>query len=351
MVMNASSDASSLVKDHGHASLSYATLDRRLERFYMEGAEREGGAEGPERLEGFIGYRRSGKTLLALSDPICAPENVPSLLDGFKTFGQDQRKRTAFFAATNRFAKEFTDAGYEGVRVARDAVVNVERFTIRGNRMENVRRGYNHARNVGMEIFEYRPGEGRDQSVEKSCTSISEEWLKEKRRPELEFILGRLDWHAPGDRRFFIARSKRGVEGFMVFHPVSSSGWYMDMSRRRVDAPNGTTDFLLVNSLNAFQEEGARRLYMGMVPNTDFPKELGNAGAATKAALRFLAKRFDRFYPVRSEVFFKKKYRPVWEDLFLYTDSKVTFGLMYDVFKIFQPRGFTGLLMSGRRKK
>jgi phosphatidylglycerol lysyltransferase len=211
--------------------------------------------------------------------------------------------------------------------------------------MMNVRRGYNHARNVGMSWWEYRPGEERDRELEEECDDISKEWLDAKGGLEIQFILGRADWDNPGERRFFMARSPRGVEGFLIYHPAyNMDGWYLDMSRRRMDSPNGTMDFLLLESLAAFREEGARRLYMGMIPDLTFPDELERSGPIFRKVVKTLAKQAELFYPVRSETFFKQKYNPVWEDLYLCTGEEMSMGLLHDLLKAFRPEGVLGIM-------
>ena len=326
-------DRSGLLRRYGTSSLSYSTVAPRLSIYTHEG------------VEGYVAFKRSGKTLLALGDPVCAEGDVKGLVEGFIAHGSSLGARPVLFAATGRYSQQYKELGLRGLRVARDSVLDVTRFTLKGNRMMNVRRGYNRANNVGLQFMEYKPQEVRDRDLEEQCIEISKHWLKGKGMPELDFILWRLDWDAVGDRRFFVAMTEERVEGFLAFEPVYPRDWYMDMSRRRDDSPNGTTDFLVVNSIEAFRGEGCERLYLGMVPNLDFTDEVKDSGAFTIWVLGFISRHFDRFYPASSESFFKNKYRPVWEDLYLYLDGPVTLALMRDVFKACQPKGLIRSLL------
>jgi len=326
-------EARNAARAYGQSSLSYSTLDPRLKRFTL-----------PDKV-GYVAYARTRKTLVALTGPVCADGDVGEFIDGFKALGEDEGLRTAFFGVGEGNAEAYQERGYHRLQVARDSVLDLGSFTTQGNRMENVRRGYNRAKNEGLQAEEYRPLEERDHLLEEECHVISNEWLHSRGTPELEFVIGRLDWDEPGDRRFFVARSERGLEAFLVMHPVyAKQGWYLDMSRRRSSSPNGTIDFLQVNAIETLKNEGARLLYLGMIPHIDAADELKGVGGVQKWALRFIARHFDFFYPASSETFFKDKYRPAWEPLYMYTSAPATFGLFHDIFKLFLPGGTLGIL-------
>jgi len=322
-------------RKYGASSLAYSTLDPRLEMTQVAG------------IDGYLAYKRAGKTLFGIYGPVCHPDNAPRLVDEFRRRAKDEGCRSAFFGATGEMAAALEGMGFTKHRAARDSWIDISEFSTRGNRMMNVRRGYNRARNVGLRWSEYTPGEKRKKTVEKECDIISRQWIKEKGGLELQFILGQADWSNPGDRRFFIARSERRIEGFLVYHPVyNEDSWYLDMSRRRTDSPNGTMDFLMVGTLGMFREEGARKLYMGMIPDLTFPDGLEKTNVVTRRVVKALVHRAEFFYPVTSETFFKQKYQPTWEDLYLCIEGKVNLGLLNDLLKAFQPKGVLGILGS-----
>ena len=103
-------------------------------------------------------------------------------------------------------------------------------------------------------------------------------------------------------------------------------------------------DFLLVETLNLLRSEGAEKVYLGMIPDLDFPKELKDTGPAVRTMVKAFARRAELFYPVRTETFFKKKYQPVWEDLYLCVDRRITMGILHDLLKAFQPAGVRGIV-------
>lgn len=329
-------DKLDIVRKYGNCSLAYATLDTRLEHFT------------PKGLEGYIAFKRGKKNLIALSEPVCPLENIKPLINGFKALGRKEGLGTAFFATAKRHIPSFRRNGYRVCKIAEDSIVNVEKFTLRGNKMQNARRGYNRAKNANLEAMEYSPKEARDMGLEEECQKISREWLRNKKKPELEFVLGRLDWNEPGDRRFFIARSKDRIEGFLTFHPIYGVGWYMDLSRYRNDAPNGTTDFLICESLMKFKTAGDKAVYLGFSPYLDFVRELKDTRFLTKWIIHISTRHFHHFYPVESQRFFKEKYNPRWDWLYLCSSNRITLSLFRDILIAFQPQGVKGYIRRER---
>ncbi len=322
-----------LVRKYGNYSLCYSSLDPRLERFFVPG------------VEGFIAYKPSGRTLVGLAEPVCAPLDLPVFINAFKEQGAKKGMRVVFFGASGQAISSMRNAGFECTPAGRDSRINIQAFSLAGKRMANVRGGYNRASNGDLRAWEYQPEKGRDKVVQAQCSRISDEWLSSKGGVELEFVIGRLDWERPGDRRFFVASDNGGVQGFLVLHPIpASNGWYMDMSRRGLGSPYGTMDYLLVNAIEALKKEGSMRLYLGMLPNLAFPTKVCNIDPIHRKILLFVSSNFDRFYPYSSEKFFKSKYCPTWEDLYFCSEGRLDAPLARDMFRVFMNTGLLAML-------
>lgn len=322
-----------IARKYGRSSLSYITLDRRNEVLTLDG------------VEGYVAHRRSGKTQVGMGGPVCSGKDEKVMIEAFRSMCKENGTRPVFFGSTKSQKRTLSGLGFECIVAARDSRVDLKKFSTRGNRMLNVRRGYNHARNVGLRWEEYRPARKRDAKVERECDAISDEWLEDKGGLELEFIVGRTDWDFAGERRFFIARSDRRVEGFLTYHPVyGRNSWYLDLSRRRMDSPNGTMDYLVVESMRMFKEEGSPFCYLGMIPELNFPRQLETSGPVIKSVIKGLIDQAEFFYPASSERFFKDKYGPVWDDLYLCMDGSLSIGFIHDMIKVFQPAGVRGMM-------
>ncbi len=320
-----------LLMEYGDFSLSYTTLDERLERFTMDG------------VEGYIAYKVSGKTLIAVAQPVCDPKDIYAMVCGFREFGQKQKKRTVFFGTGEAQQEIMRNTGYNSAKAAIDSALGVKNFTTSGNKMENVRRGYKKGVKAGLEFIEHDLT--FNGNVKSECEQIYDKWLTAKDTPAIEFIFGHLDWPHKWGKRCFLARSAERIEGFLVYETVPASGrWYLDLSPSRSDAVQGTMDFLMVESIEQFKKEGVDVIYTGMVPNMGFADEVEDVTLPVKRALDHIVANFDRYYPVSSEKFFKNKYRPLWEPLYFHWQGQIGTTLAVDMYRAFQPGGLKGVL-------
>ena len=316
---------------YGHSPLSYMTLNSGLRHFTLDGAE------------GYIAWKRAGGTAVALADPVTRAEDVGRLVEAFRAQIEAQGDRVAFFGATERFERQMVSTGFRKFVLGRDSVLDVASFSRGGNKMENVRKGVNHARRSGLEASELRDGDGDAARAFSELHRICGEWLRIKRSPELENVVWKLDSSPNPDIRYFVARSADRIDAFATFNPIFPTGdWYLDLTRRRPDSPNGVLDFLLVEAIDVLRDEGARRLYLGMVPEPEIHRQMtpGPASGLVGFASRFS----EMFYPVEGERFFKNKYGPRWTDTFIFSDGELTMSMLYDLFLFVQPGGLAGIL-------
>jgi lysylphosphatidylglycerol synthetase-like protein (DUF2156 family) len=316
---------------YGHSPLSYMTLNSSLCHFTDDGAE------------GYIAWKRAGGTAVALTDPITCPEDASRLMDAFREQRRAEGDRVAVFGATGRFDKQMVSMGFRKNVLGYDSVLDVPSFSLGGNKMENVRRGVNHARRSGLEASELSDGGGNATRPFSELHRICGEWLRIKRTPELENVVWKLG-HSPNpDIRYFVARSAGRIEAFATFNPIFPTGdWYLDLTRRRADSPNGVLDFLLVEAIGVLRAGGARRLYLGMVPEPDIHRQMA-AGPAS-GLVGFATRFSDMFYPVEGARFFKSKYGPRWTDTFIFSDGELTMSMLHDLFLFVQPGGLAGIL-------
>ena len=323
----------SICKRYGHSPLSYLTLNPRLSHFTRPGAD------------GYIAWGKAGRTAVALTDPITSVEDLEGLTGAFRMDCEARDEHVVFFGATGRFDRELVRLGYHRYILGRDAVLDAAGFSLKGNRMQNIRRGCNHARNVGLEAFELKGGSGADMKAFHEIHDISRKWLRLKRTPEIEHIVWKLDSVPNPDLRYFIARSSDRLEAFVTFNPIYPTGdWYLDLTRRRVDAPNGVLDYLIVESLKVLRAEGMRKLYLGMVPDPKIHRQMYPGQRIMKGMMRLGAQFSDLLYPVKSEHFFKEKYQPRWKENFIFSADRLTAWRLYDILEFVQPEGLAGIL-------
>jgi len=237
-------------------------------------------------VEGFVAYEcRAGLRVIA-GDPVCAAEDMPALLRRARR-GAPLRPCFAY-AVSPRTLPAFHAAGFAAVGIGAEPVFDPRSFSLAGGARATIRAAVNHARSAGVVVAEHVPAAIRrgygppdvqatrqaeaDAEVQAVVTDreladISREWLAGKGGEPLGFLLGDPAARPDSRKRWFVARRDERVEAFVVLEPVlARGGWYLDVTRRRPDAPRGTMELLTTEVLLKLGREGVPYASMGLSP-------------------------------------------------------------------------------------
>ena len=296
------------LRSYGTNSTSYVLL---------EGAKRY--FTSP-RVNGFIAYQISAGVAVIGGDPVCAVADAPALLADFLA-ASDGRAVCAYLVMPD-FLDAFRQAGFGDVQIGNEAVFNLDRFTLAGGQMELVRAATNKARREGVRIIEHHPFAPDAGVLNAELRAVSDEWLRNKNNREMGFLLGGLGLESLTAKRYFIARSGGGngrVEGFIVCEPIyGRRGYYLDVTRRRMDAVRGTMELLTTEIFRTLHAEGYAMASMGLAPlaNMDDP-DLKRHPRLTRL-MHFAYEHVENSYDFKHLYRYKAKYHPhVWERRYL----------------------------------
>ncbi|MGQ0766768.1 MAG: phosphatidylglycerol lysyltransferase domain-containing protein [Gemmatimonadota bacterium] len=281
---------------------------------------------------GFVAWERRFGCPVIAGDPVCeVADATPLLLQLRRRF----RPRPVFaYAVSARMVEAFRSAGFACVPVGAEPIFDPSSFALAGGARATLRAAVNHATKAGVRVSEHFPRAPGAALLNNELEALSAEWLSAHGNGELSFLLGLPRLGERTRKRYFVARSAQRVEGFMVCEPIpASGGWYIDVTRRRVDALRGTMELLSTTAMRAFGVEGVRRVSMGLAPLARL--DLGASIADDSPSLRL---RFERvFNEVRSPYGFeslaryKTKYAPdSWEPAF-FCLAGAGAGLVMDV--------------------
>ena len=144
---------------------------------------------------------------------------------------------------------------------------------------------------------------------------LSEEWLGDKKLPEMGFTLGGLDEALDPDVKVGLALDKDGViQGVTSWMPVYGGddkivGWTLDLMRRVDGGFRATMEFLIASSCLYFKAEGAQFLSLSGAPLAKSGSEAGNE-TAVERFLDTLGSTLEPVYGFRSLHQFKSKFQP-----------------------------------------
>jgi lysylphosphatidylglycerol synthetase-like protein (DUF2156 family) len=109
-----------------------------------------------------------------------------------------------------------------------------------------------------------------------------------------------------------------GLFGFLTWAPIfACRGWALDLMRRSDSAPNGTIEFLIVQTLERLRQRGDELMSLGLAPLANTSGSSSEAVRSLDRAIELIYNRFDTIYGFKSLHQFKQKFGPRWENRYL----------------------------------
>ena len=338
-----SAQVAALLRKYGDNSVSAFALEPDTDYFFSDNGR------------AVIAYRFESDTLLAIGDPLGPPEEIQPLLQSFAAYCRERDWQFAFYQARPERLPEYRQMGWRAIHIGEDPVLWTEGFTLEGSELGALRRNVRKLERDGLEARMFVPGENpfdpaRDpDNLLGQMNEISHEWLQGRPGGERGFCMGRFDPHRLNQVWLAVAwhPGKKRVEAFSTWVPVwARRGWAIDLMRRRSDALTGSTEFLVVKSVEHARARGDAMLSLSLSalakveeprvapaaeegadeatpePSTvtapDVAAPTMPAGAITDDRAReFLMEHLARFYDFKNLFRWKKKFRPAFEDRYL----------------------------------
>jgi phosphatidylglycerol lysyltransferase len=266
-----------------------------------------------ERASAFIMYGVSGRTWVAMGDPLGPEAEHASLVRRFHEMCHRHGGRVAFYEVGKANLYLYLDIGLTVLKLGEEALVSLPEFTLEGGE-------YKHLRNITSRLerdglrFEFLPRESVP-DVLPELEEISDAWLEAKNTREKGFSLGFFD---PGYLLEFPAALVRHEGRILAFANVwlgAGEELSVDLMRHRLDAPRSVMDFLFVRLMQWGREHGFSWFNLGMVPL----KGLENRALVPLwHRLGAMVFRYgEHFYNFQGLRQFKEKFGPRWEPRYL----------------------------------
>jgi lysylphosphatidylglycerol synthetase-like protein (DUF2156 family) len=267
-------------------------------------------------IDGVVAYALWRNIAVVLADPISSPQYREQLVHGFIHFCRECDWRPVFYCLHHSNRDLYERAGFQLVRIAEEARQTLADFKLTGARFQNLRTARNKAVKNGFQFGWYGGKTAPDSGLEKQFENLSKEWLKQKHIGEMSFDLSSFSVTDLREKGAAYVRTTDGrLLAFATWHPYAhGQGRCLDLMRSHADE-KGVMDFLLLESIETFRNQGVEEVCFGSAPlaNTSDPDK----HCASDRAIRFIFDNFDRFYGYKRLFFFKQKYGPRWEPRYL----------------------------------
>ncbi len=291
--------AAEILKEHGRSSLDFFKVWPDKSYFF------------PASADCFISYRVGANVAVALGDPVGPESAIESTIRAFKEFCEVHDWGAAFHQTPPDFLPIYEKIGFKKFKTGDDAIVELDKFSLDGAPMKQIRHTINKLEKAGTRIEQWQPPVPN--GVLQQLKAVSDEWLHIAGRRERRFSLGLFDWDYVKSTPVMSAVDNEGqVLAFVNVIPSYKKGdATIDLMRRSKNAPGGVMDFLLVRLLDHFKEQGYATFDMGMAPMSGFHE--GEEASLEERAIHFFMQRMTfllRFGGLRA---YKAKFATVWE--------------------------------------
>ncbi|CAN5371650.1 DUF2156 domain-containing protein [soil metagenome] len=300
--VNASMSIRSLLHRGGRGSLSWMATWPGNHYWFSEGRTSA------------VAYRVVNGIAIALGEPLGQTDDRAIVIRDFTVFCTDHGWTPVFYVVSAELQPVFDDLNWAMLKIAEEAIISPDSFSLEGKKMQDVRTAINKAVKTGVraELTSYQHltlvhvAQIRD---------ISEGWVAEKNLPEMGFTLGGLDELTDPEVKLTLALdSNDSILAVTSWLPTYRDGvvvgWTLDFMRRRQGAMNGIMEFTLAETVLAARDAGIEFVSLSAAPLAHTDSGGPGAEGARSAVLGVLGRALEPIYGFRSLLAFKQKFRP-----------------------------------------
>ena len=299
-----------LVK-RGGSSLSYMTMWPGNNYWFS--------ADG----EAFVAYRVINGVALTLSDPVCATGEELRRIHEFTSYCDRHHWIPVFYSVHEGLLPAFDAIGWQVAPVGQESHLLLADIDLASKEWEKIRHAHNRAGREEVTAVwttwnDLLPSQQRD------VDRIAQGWSSTRKIPEMGFTLGTATELRDPEVGLMLAIDSSGrIHGITSWLPEYRDGdvvgWTLDFMRRSGDAFPGAMEFLIGATALKMKGDGLESLSLSGVPLAKKPLVEGEV--ATSSVLdrlqSFLSKRLEPAYGFESLMFFKSKFHPRYETLYM----------------------------------
>ncbi|MET4901591.1 DUF2156 domain-containing protein [Paenarthrobacter sp. CC6] len=280
--------------------------------------------------QSFVAYRVIGGIALTLGPPVGPGGAQEEAFDEFTALCALNGWSPCFYSVPQELKKHAIASGWASVQVAQETILDLKSLTFKGKKFQDIRTAMNNAAKAGVRA-EWTSYPAATLPVQAQIQEISEEWVADKKIPEMGFTLGSLDELNDPEVRCLIAidndKKVHAVTSWLpVYRDGTVIGWTLDFIRRRTTGLRASTEFLIASAATSLKEEGCEFISLSgaplaQPPHSDRTTDPPPVPTGMDRLLDQLGTTLEPIYGFRSLLGFKAKFQPRYVPLYmLYPD-------------------------------
>ncbi|WP_320047875.1 bifunctional lysylphosphatidylglycerol flippase/synthetase MprF [uncultured Ilyobacter sp.] len=264
--------------------------------------------------DSFIMYGVSGKSMIAMGDPVGNSEGISELIWLFYEIAMKNGKRVVFYEVGTEYLNYYLDIGLNVLKIGEEAVVDLYEFSLEGGSRKGLRYTYNKLQKDGcsFRIIEQMEID----SVIDELEEISDTWLDLKKGSEKKFSLGSFDKDYIKNFRVGVIEKDGKITAFCNLWETSSKNELsVDLMRYRPVSPDSVMEFLFINLMLWGKENNYKWFNLGMAPLSGIEgRELSKFWNRFGNFVFNLGGHFYNFKGLRN---YKDKFSPQWRPKYI----------------------------------
>jgi phosphatidylglycerol lysyltransferase len=267
-----------------------------------------------EQRDAFIMYRRSGRSWIALGDPVGNAARFPELAWRFRELCDEHGGWCVFYQVTAEKLPLYLDLGLSLSKLGEEARVPLTSFSLEGKPRAELRTAQRKGQREGLQFAVIEPAEVAARLGE--LEAISSDWLSHKSTAEKSFSVGRFDRNYVCNFPCAIALKDGHVVAFAnLWHSGQGGELSVDLMRYGADAPKGVMDYLFVETLLWGKSQGFAWFNLGMAPLSGLEEHpLAPLWHRMGLLVHHYGEPFYNFDGLRR---YKEKFHPIWRPRYL----------------------------------
>jgi len=264
--------------------------------------------------DAFIMYARQGHSWVAFSDPVGPDSAIRDLIWAFYEGAYAANCRPVFYEVTEKYLPALIETGFTLHKMGEEAVVPLTGFSLTGKKFKSMRAAHNKALKSGLEFELHMPPYSHTFIAELKV--ISDAWLGSKKGQEKGFSVGK--FNAQYLNNFPLATVRRNGQLLAFANTIQTKTDNLvsvDLMRYFPSEASGMIEFLFINLIEHYRDQGVREFSLGMAPL---------AGLEARHGLRIwnrfgglLFRHGGAFYNFEGLRNFKQKFHPEWRARFV----------------------------------
>lgn len=292
--------AQELADRHGHSSLVYFTLWDDKYYFFNESQT------------AYIAYAQIDDVAVALGDPVGPADLIKPIIQEFVNFSYINGWYPAFYQVLPDHLAIYRKRGLQSLHIGDEAIVNLQEFSLEGKKFKHLRNNSSRFTREGFHTVWYHPPQSDSLLIK--LRKISDDWLVHQGGDEKAFSLG---WFDPDMIKhssvLTVEDQSENIYAFANYVPMYQLAQASpDLMRYTQDSPPGIMDYLFLESMLHFKEQGVAGFNLGLAPLAHVGEK--ESSSVTEKAIKLL---YNNFYNFKGLYNFKVKYGPRWEPRFL----------------------------------